>query len=270
MSGRNDFGILRSTFLSDDRAHKAADLYAERGWAHEDLAVAMVGGHIALLGLHAMLQTDDGILPGDGVAFAHAALAVPRSMAREIVSVLETSGLLRRVENGSLYLVGFKDCYVPIVEARETDKIRKRVTRAKSKLALQKELQELETQIGAGPKETEDTEKGCPSDVHRTSVGYPTVPSVPFRTVPSEPPRSGGTAAGGVSSDPLTDRERAGMRSLYAACGQSKSSTEREWGKKLADWINDPNKAAACRKIKEAAVGNTNLRCAYLAGEKGV
>ena len=255
MGGRNDFGVLRSDLLSDDRAHAAADLYAERGWARADLAVAMVAGHVSMLGLHAMRHTDDGVFPGDGVAFAHAALLIPRPTAREVVEILERVGLLKRRDAG-LYLAGFDACYRPIVEARREDRERKALARDLARMkrdeqtanllerkrnleAIQRstagdlkpeggDLADLPTMSDVRPSDIPAMSVGCP--------GVPTVPTVPYEVTPnartraparegsarkagggSASPRNGHPAAPDASGSTISSREARAARAMAAA-----------------------------------------------------
>lgn len=228
MGGRNDFGVLRSDFLSDDRAHAAADAYAAKGWADPNMAVAMVAGHVAMLGLHAMLHTDDGVLPGDGVAFFHAATLVPRPAAREIVAVLTEAKLLRKTEHG-LYLVGFTDCYRQIIDARASDRKRKAEKRAEARgVGLPKVDAENEPTpaVSAGhPSDIPPTSTGVPTDVPRPSAGCPTVPyrTVPYRngtgrdgTDPAVP-----SSAGTAESPPVVESPREADANATAGGGSA-------------------------------------------------
>lgn len=117
MPGREDFAIIRSGLLTDERAHAVAAEYVRRRWAKEPYALATVVGHVAMLGLWASRETEDGILPGDGVTAAWAALMQPRDEVRAILEVLTTHGMIRDVDGGR-YLVGFRDCYAPLLQRR--------------------------------------------------------------------------------------------------------------------------------------------------------
>lgn len=230
MGGRNDFGVLRSDFLSDDRAHAAADAYAAKGWADPNMAVAMVAGHVAMLGLHAMLHTDDGVLPGDGVAFFHAATLVPRPAAREIVTVLTEAKLLRKTEHG-LYLVGFADCYRQIIDARATDRKRKAEKRAEARGVglprVDAENEPVAAMSDGHPTDIRPTSTGVPTDVPRPSAGCPTVPyrTVPYRngtgrdgTDPAVP-----FSAGTAESPPVVESPREADSNATTAGGGSAS-----------------------------------------------
>jgi len=166
MPGREDFAIIRARLMADDRACAAADLYVEDGLAVELTALSTVVGHIAQLGLWAVRETDDGVLPGSGVGIVAAATATPRSAAKRIIDALMSAGLLRDVARtsdgqGGIYLVGFQDCYEAIIRKRKVDAERKAQARLGSKSS------------------------GRRSDVARTSGGRPSdVPRMSERTVP--------------------------------------------------------------------------------------
>lgn len=117
MAGRNDYGVLHSEFLADDRAHRAAELYVERFGVPEAFALAAVVGHHTELGLWAMRETDDGVLQGDGVAALHVATLMPRSACRPVVDVLVEVGLLVRCDAG-VAIVGFQAAYASVLGRR--------------------------------------------------------------------------------------------------------------------------------------------------------
>ncbi len=164
MPGREDFGIIRARLMGDPRAHDAGDRLVEAGLAEEDTAVVTVAGLVGLLGLYAAINTDDGVLSGDGISAARAALSTSKSVARGVVDALTSSGLLRAADGG-VYLAGFSDAYGPLIERRERDRKRKASVRG--------------------------TSAGRPKDVraHRT---------VPDRTEPKEAP---GEASAGHPED---------------------------------------------------------------------
>lgn len=117
MPGRDDYGALRSSALTDPRFHSAADAYVKAGLSHDDVAIATVCGHVAMLGLWCMRETDDGVLPGDGVWAFHQATFVPRSECPRILGILRVAGLLKDTPRG-LYVTGFNDCYASIIRRR--------------------------------------------------------------------------------------------------------------------------------------------------------
>lgn len=188
MAGREDFGILRSRFLTDDRAGRAADLYAEKGLAREDMALATVCGHITQLGLWAMRETDDGVLPGDGVAVVNHATLMPRSACRLVIELLTEAKLLRPVEGG-LYLVGFLDCYASILNQRASN-------REYARNARKAPAEKPETEAKNSTSAPRGVHVGSTSDLRRTP---PTVPAVP--AVPSGTERNG--TAGSLDSHPV-------------------------------------------------------------------
>jgi hypothetical protein len=121
MPGRDDFAIIRARLFADDRAHQAATLYVESGIALEATALAAVVGHIAEIGVWASRETDDGVLPGDGIGVVSVATMSPRSVAVIVVRVL-TQCALMRVHGQGLYVCGFADCYSAIYKKRERDR----------------------------------------------------------------------------------------------------------------------------------------------------
>lgn len=131
MAGRNDYGVLRSSLLSDDRAEKAADAMAAAGLTSKDLALSATVGVIVELGLWAMRETDDGVLPGDGIGAMRHATLMPRDACIQVIAILRAEKLLREVEGG-LYLVGFRECYASILRRRETNRECAAETRSKA------------------------------------------------------------------------------------------------------------------------------------------
>lgn len=230
MPGRKDFGVLRSSFYSDERAHRAAEIYAERELAREDIAFAAVAGHVVQLGLWAMRETDDGVLPGDGVAAVLDATRMPRATCREVIAALTEAGLLRASVAG-LYLVGFTECYEPIVGRRLEQAKAKREKREAEKIAAtstghpadvsptspvrRPDVVPTSTGHPADPEPAAD-ENRCPADVSPTSplarAGGRAVPALPAVAVPERserpplfPPSNGHGTAGG-SASPLSDQ----------------------------------------------------------------
>lgn len=202
MAGREDFGILRSEILTDRRAHRAADLLVERTLAVEATAFPTVCGLVTLLGLWAMRETDNGVLPDDGVLTVQLATLSTRGVAPEIIRALTDAGLLR-VEDGGVYLVGFRDCYQPITERREANREAKALARAEAAAARAERAKKLKT------KDVPRTSAGHPQDVSGTSAGRPKdIPGtsrvrqgLPYRAVPAVPSGTerNGTAGHGES-----------------------------------------------------------------------
>lgn len=131
MAGRNDYGVLHSDFLSDARVHRAAELYVERLGVPEALSLAAVVGHHGMLGLWAMRETDDGVLPGDGVAALQVATLMPRSVCRQVVEVLEAAELLVRRDAG-LELARFVQDYASVLGRRAQNRAAAAVARAEA------------------------------------------------------------------------------------------------------------------------------------------
>lgn len=182
MAGRNDFGIVRSGFYFDPRTLAAAELCVLRGYAQEPFAVSLVAGLVSQLGLWAMRETDDGVLAGDGVAVVRHATSLPAALCRDVVAVLREAGLLRDVEGG-VYLVGFRDCYAPILDHRETNRSKAKRRRAKRKAAEAAAAAAAGDVTAAYPGTSpQRSGKVPPSSPQRVEP-----PAVPFRSVPSDP-----------------------------------------------------------------------------------
>lgn len=197
MPGRKDFGILRSSFYADDRAQDAAEKYAALGFASSDFAFAAVAGHVVQLGLWAMRETDDGVLPGDGVAAFHDATRMPRTACRDAIAALTESGLLRPVDDG-LYLVGFVECYEPIVG--------RRIEQAKRK----REQRERETVTPTSPHVTE-------TSPHVTPTGHADVTPTSEDVTPTSPGRLASTGSAVTPTSPHVTPSRARASVPYRA-----------------------------------------------------
>lgn len=173
MPGREDFAIIRARLLSDPRAHQAATLYIERGIALEATALAAVVGHVAMLGLFASRETDDGVLPGDATIVLRMSAGCPSDVARTSADILRTVGMTRPADTDhgpGTYLCGFSDCYQPIVEKRRAD--------------AQRKLQARLTASTGRPKDIRGTSTGRPRDVRAYRTG-------PDRKDPPPPPKGG-------------------------------------------------------------------------------
>src|SRR3990167_8100101 len=88
MPGRNDYGMLPAKALTDPRVLRAAELYVQHRIAREATAVLAVGATMGYLGLWASRESDNGIVPGDGVAAVRAATLCSPSTARQITRIL--------------------------------------------------------------------------------------------------------------------------------------------------------------------------------------
>lgn len=281
MPGRRDFGILRSEFMSDTRAHTAAALFVERGLAVEGFGLATVSGVVVQLGLWAMRETDDGVLPGDGAIAAQVATMMSRAACRSAVDALTEAGLLR-ARGGGLYLAGFRDCYEPIIDTRQLNRAKAQRTREKSRKRMLAE---------AVPGDV-------PGDVPENSAlrtpprrGPPAVPCRAVPTGTNPPPSADGGGSASPSPDdgparvadvlavpppkgghPLTESEREGV---LAACGAILGQ------KDLDDRVRDETKRAQvsvreglCRPavvrefVRSVVWSRTPARVAYLATRK--
>lgn len=203
MAGREDFGILRSQVLTDMRIHAAAAALVDKKLAVEATSFSTICGYIGLLGLWAMKETDDGVLPGDGILPVQLATTASRSVAQEIVKVLIGASLLRPVDGG-LYLAGFDDCYKPIISRREANREAKALERAEAAAARAERAKKLAAS-GFKPKTkgVKRTSRGRHDDITQPSVttdrAVPAVPSASERNgtagvMDSHPVVSGGAA----------------------------------------------------------------------------
>lgn len=214
MAGRNDFGIIRSEVLTDRRVHKAADLLVSRGLATEATAFATVCGYIGLLGVWAMRETDDGVLPDDGVWAIHLATVTPRAQAAQIVEVFRDADLLREQGAGQ-YLVGFDAAYQAIVDRRTADREAKALKRAEEaearrlraeKIAAAKAASAVQDGARNGrPQDVRTTSAGHPKDVASTSARRRGVPERAVRAVPAVP---SGTERNGTAGTAGTAGQR--------------------------------------------------------------
>lgn len=181
MPGREDFAIIKARLFGDDRAHAVAADLVRLGLAKQPCELLTVIGLVAALGLWTSRETSNGVLPGDGVSALRAALGVDESHAKALLKSLRRRELLRKAPNG-FYLVGFRDCYRPLVRKRRKDKERKAKWRA-------------------------DLSAGRPSDVRATSSGRPsgvqTHRTGPDRTGPDPPKSPLGPVGDGAATGPV-------------------------------------------------------------------
>lgn len=119
MAGRGDFGVIKSRALTDQRFRDLARELRKDTRLLEALAQVTARGLVAHLGLWAMRETDDGILPGDGVLPLSAAAGVGEADAERAVALLRAAGVeLLRPAEGGLYLTGFLEAYEPVLRER--------------------------------------------------------------------------------------------------------------------------------------------------------
>lgn len=138
MAGREDFAIVRARLLADPRTHKAAQLYIAEGLAVPATALATVVGHVAMLGIWATRETDDGTLglePEIPVGIACLVPATDPLTAKYIVHHLTTAGLLKRKGRKGLYVAGFADCYEPLIRRRERNRENAAAARQRARVA---------------------------------------------------------------------------------------------------------------------------------------
>lgn len=281
MAGRQDYGVLRSEFLTDARALAAAEAYTSLGLAREEVAFATVCGHIVQLGLWAMRETDDGVLPGDAVAVVRQATLMPASMCRTIIDTLRTAGLLRDVEGG-VYLVGFNDCYDSILDRRETNANANRIARAKKQLEQEKALRELGLEPVKKGKKGRKQAVSVTSATRNTDVMLPSAPIVQSGAfVPDVPHRNGtdGTnSSNGFGNSHPAVSGGAALASEAAAAPPSAGAVERTPGRTVAALPNPKNREkrapltppandAEVRAAIRAAAAAVAAPCATLTAE---
>jgi len=159
MAGRDDYGILRASLVTDLRTRRAAAAMVEKGLAVSATSVQTVCGVCTLLGLWFSRETDDGTVLGDCVlemALATASVGCPPDVHRTVIDILVDAGLLARGDDPQPHvrLVDFEDWYGPLAAARMRDRERKRAKRSKPKRASQ-----------GRPKDVRGTSEGRPRDV---------------------------------------------------------------------------------------------------------
>ena len=185
MAGREDFGIVRSRLLTDPRARVAASSYLKAGLTtNPRFALSAVVGHVAMLGLWAMRETDDGILPGDGLAVTEVATLTSPDEAAIVVQALRDAELLREA-TGGLYLVGFRDCYLPILDRRTANAEHNRLARLEAAQARQEAADRV-----AQRKAQKGVTLTSPTQEQDVSAASPPCKGPPYRTgryVPSGP-----------------------------------------------------------------------------------
>lgn len=133
MPGRNDFAIIRSEALGNEKIDAFADALIAEGLADESTALPAALGVVAMLGIWAYRETDDGVMSITEIR--RAILSRGR-----LLNVLRTSQLLREQSDGRYYLVGFEDCYGSYVKARKEARDRMREYRASKKGAGSKNV----------------------------------------------------------------------------------------------------------------------------------
>jgi len=211
MPGRDDFAIIRARLLADDRAHRAAELYVEAGIAVAATALATVVGHVAEIGLWASRETDDGVLPGDGVTAVAVATMSARTVAQTAVTALMQCDLLR-AQDGGVYVAGFADCYWPMIQKRRSDAERKAQERAQKRDG---ESARRPTDVRRTSKGRRRDSDGRPCDTDgRPNAPNPSPNPIPDPSQPSPVGEGGGLSASPAehsadAEQPLSSGERA-------------------------------------------------------------
>jgi hypothetical protein len=259
MPGRDDFAIIRARLLADERAHKAAALYVERGLAVEATALATIVGHVACFAVWATRETDKGILPGDGVAAASVALMVPPSTARLVVDALREAQLLRGLDVGT-YLVGFRDCYSALFNKRKADRHRLAQARRSKRLASKKGRRDQDA--------TSSRRRAGVAPGSRTTAAAAAAAAVPLPSDPPMPPQ-GGAEGGGGSASPSENGhgaaaapapvDRAVFEALWARVTSGKSPFTGQATYKDGRYTFHPNNKPGTRAsaIRESLAGQT-------------
>lgn len=184
MAGRNDFGVLRTEFLADARAHRAAELWTERLGVPEDLALSSVIGTWVSVGVWAMRETDAGTLPGDGVAAVHAATLMPRSVCRTAVSILTDVGLLAP-SPGGLAIAEFAAWYRPILARRAQNRESAAAARAAARKPIRSQRRKKARNGAKQPQRQRDGDKAAtPQNADVDAASAPRPPDVPPTSAP--------------------------------------------------------------------------------------
>lgn len=276
MPGRQDFAIIRSRFFADGRLHTAAELYVKVGIAAQETAVAAVVGHIAMLGAWAVVNTDDGVLRGHPEAVISVATNSPAETAKKMCACLLEADLLREHhDDGSddcrrdgkryrnLYLVGFGECYRPVIARRKANaasvqKHRKRRVESSGKQSPSVEPTQAQRVVVAPRVEKSKNvapSVACNDDghgevmLHRTGGTGPTGPS----TSGSE--RTNGRAPVGTGSLPrhITQAPKSQQRILdEIAAAEALDVLADDDLRKVAD---DPAESDARRHVAQTLLG---------------
>jgi len=123
MAGRKDYAQIQARLLADPRAHEAARLYIERDIATAATALGTVVGHIAMLGLWTLRETDNGMLTGDGILTVSVACMVDIQTAERVAESLRKAGMLKiRGKKSSVFLAGFRECYGGVIDGRRRNR----------------------------------------------------------------------------------------------------------------------------------------------------
>lgn len=288
MPGRNDFAIIRARLLADDRAHKAADLYVKAGIAAAPTALAAVVGHIAELGLWASRETDDGILPDDGIGVVSVATMSPRDVARVIVRSLTRANLLRPVESG-VYVCGFAECYSVLFNKRNRDRANAAKARAAKALRASRRRRSDVAPTSERCRSGVETESDCtaaaaaaaavqsstdPPPLVAPAGGSPSAPSANGPPAGTPERAESPPASRPPDERPLTLAEREGA---LAACGAILG--ERDVAPDVRQRARNVDKlvrsgivpAEAVREfVRSTVMSRTGARVAYIAAMKGV
>ena len=126
MPARKDFAIIHFRALLDERVQKVAGALA--GYMEgkdevvgdevaRDLSIATAAGVEAMLALHLLRQTDDGVFRGDLGRGFQLAIGVSGGLARGLAAAWKDAGLVVEVAGG-WYLKGFNDAYAPLITKR--------------------------------------------------------------------------------------------------------------------------------------------------------
>lgn len=228
MAGRNDFGILKARALGDARVLRAAELYTRSRLAKDEVSLGAVLGHVVCLGLWTSRETDDGRLPGDGVAVLRAALIVSTPTAKRILEILTAPDvdLITQDEQG-LRLRGFNEAYLPLLQKRETARDRAAKSRKNRETASRVTFDECHANerrtvgVTCAPTETETETETVENPPKAPTTGGSASPpgtttATAAATASSDPDPTPGRAPANPDDRPLGRGEREGV---LAACG---------------------------------------------------
>jgi hypothetical protein len=197
MPGRRDYSIIWARAITDARILRAAELYAEARIAKEDTAHAAVLGHVAMLGLWCSRETDDGSLPGNGIAAVRAATMSTPRIARAILDVMthpEVDLITRGPEpEPSLRLRGVREAYEPLFKKREGN--RSRAQKARSNADVTRDVtRDVGVTCGTrGPERRGEESRDTP-----------------------QPPAGAGGTTGGIEASPSRSTTKAPLTSADA------------------------------------------------------
>lgn len=211
MPGRRDYGSLANKALTDQRFKAVATLLRKDPKLLAALAVVTARGIMPHLGLWALRETDDGVLPGDGVEAVRFALGIDEADAEKVVKALRHPlSRLMKGAKGGLYLAGFRDLYGPVVKARDKNRERVRKYREEQEKRQEQEARHV-TRTGKKPSRARNAHvtgdvrvRSRVDRIGSNPIGSNPIESDPLTskstsTTPPNPPQAGGSPGGSAS-----------------------------------------------------------------------